>query len=404
MFPESKFPRQRTASNRKLKKKKRGLVQGQTSLVSQDEAIPQATRSVLQRPKIQSCQISATNVHPYRQCNHAHLGRSHSFQRRCLGPQPILSLDTTPQTSHHLHPKQLHAVVRKDWPSSSYRLQSTDRPLRHSPKMPMAVRQTLSLPKNASSGMQHEPVLHSNIPQASPKDIIDQRSLIHVRSSSLTIPSQFVHCITNGTSYVTPQASDRNCHSGNMDEAYEIPQEEISMPVLHSSSHQRVSLFFPHPSPDDSDSETTCFVFDFPKPPSAQRFGLIPGNYAGQLSPKKSLYLQALIRRNEERSDPLWTALLQGAMREKCVRELCIIIGRMYVNGVPTTDLVLKGHVRSWNVQKAVNILNQFLSVGGTPLHDMVKFLRRRLKIDSVEGGWTWARKRQREMSAPSKF
>ncbi|CCU81469.1 putative Bgh-specific protein [Blumeria hordei DH14] len=270
--------------------------------------------------------------------------------------------------------------------------------------MPMAVGQTLPLSKNVSSGMQHEPVLYSNIPQVSPKNIIDRRSLIHVRSSSLTIPSQSVQYITNSTSHVTSQASDRNCHSRNIDEAYEIPQEKFTMPALHSSSHQRVSLFFPHPSPDDSDCETTCFVFDFPKPPSAQRLGPMPGNFGGQLSPKKGLYLQALIRQNEERSDPLWTALLQGAMREKCVRELCIIIGRMYVNGVPTTDRVHSGHARSWNVQRAVNILNQFLSVGGTPLHDMVKFLRRRLKIDSVEGSWTWARKRQREMSVLPNF
>ncbi|KHJ35048.1 hypothetical protein EV44_g4755 [Erysiphe necator] len=126
------------------------------------------------------------------------------------------------------------------------------------------------------------------------------------------------------------------------------------------------------------------YVFTFPKPPTG------PGlaSLFHQLTPKKGYYLQVIVKYNDQMKDPLWATLLQSALSESCVKELCIAIGRMYVkfNLGATNHIKTQQNLR--DVSKAISILNKNIKAGGQSLRNMVNFLLKKLEKDSIEGKW----------------
>ncbi|RKF61089.1 hypothetical protein OnM2_045062 [Erysiphe neolycopersici] len=126
------------------------------------------------------------------------------------------------------------------------------------------------------------------------------------------------------------------------------------------------------------------YVFTFPKPPT----GPCLASLFHQLTPRKGHYLQLLVELNTQMKDPLWTTLLQAALHDSFVRDLCIAIGRMYSK--PNFGATGHNSTRQnlWDVSKAVAIVNQYIKAGGQILRNMVKFLLRKLENDSIEGRW----------------
>ncbi|TQS37213.1 hypothetical protein Golomagni_02321 [Golovinomyces magnicellulatus] len=125
-------------------------------------------------------------------------------------------------------------------------------------------------------------------------------------------------------------------------------------------------------------------AFTFPMPPLSPNLTSL----YHQLPPKKGKYLQVLVKFNAESNDQLWTTLLQGALIENCVKELCIAVGRMYLKSDLTSTSKSMHLHKPQDATRAINILNHYLAVGGHTLRKMVKVLIEKLKFDSIKGKW----------------
>lgn len=127
------------------------------------------------------------------------------------------------------------------------------------------------------------------------------------------------------------------------------------------------------------------YVFTFPKPPT----GPCLASLFHQLTPRKRHYLHLLVEFNAQMKDRLWVTLLQAALHDNSVRELCIAIGRMYskFNLGATSNTCTRQKL--WDVNKAIAIVNKYIEAGGQLLRNMVNFLLKKLENDSVEGKWS---------------
>lgn len=126
------------------------------------------------------------------------------------------------------------------------------------------------------------------------------------------------------------------------------------------------------------------YLFTFPKPPAGPNMTSL----YYQLPPKKGNYLQVLVKYNAERNDQLWTTLLQGALIENCLKDLCIAVGRIYLKSDLTSTSKSMHLHKPQDATRAINILNQYLAVGGHTLQKMVKVLIEKLKSDLIKGKW----------------
>ncbi|RKF81624.1 hypothetical protein GcM3_033001 [Golovinomyces cichoracearum] len=161
-----------------------------------------------------------------------------------------------------------------------------------------------------------------------------------------------------------------------------VARSSTSQSTRNRSPQQYVQYYRPPPMKRIGTKD--YYVYTFPMPPSGPNLTSL----YYQLPPKKGNYLQVLVKFNAESNDQLWTTLLQGALIENCVKELCIAVGRMYLKSDLTNTSKLMHHRRPQDATRAINILNQNLAVGGHTLRKMVKVLIEKLKSDSIKGKW----------------
>ncbi|CAD6501433.1 BgTH12-01685 [Blumeria graminis f. sp. triticale] len=389
------FPRQTSlcklpVARRKLRKPKNCASKNKNIHDSYDEATAITKSEVIHKIKSdQNCPVT-NDKSPY-QPHGACVDQNLSHQHRNSLSQPMQKIVATVSSSKDLRSGHIRIKARLDQISPKYSpypsLDTGKRPPRRSSTSPTATKIEDSSTSKDFLLAQSSPTLGKTFAPDCLQKIPKWRPPIPERSSSRAFqPSSRRHSTLSRASCSrltsTPETLTKD--SGNLIRRHSS-KSYISASTI--SLHHRVSLACgKNPSVECSD-QATCYIFDFPKPPS-QNLSSISNRLISKLPPKKSLYFQALVRRNEEKIDPIWTILLQGATREKCVRELCVVIGRMYFIGNPTADRMLKGDMKQWNVQKAVVVLNEYLLIGGQALSDLVRFLRTRLKIDSVLGGW----------------
>lgn len=204
------------------------------------------------------------------------------------------------------------------------------------------------------------------------------------------------------------EINEKSDFSPSVDESFERTQSGDEEPYkrapakrrsvsCHLSSNRTTSLS-PRPlstyrrkSPNTAPSLTTMYIgekcyhiFPFPMPPNIPN--LNPLLY--KLPPRKANYLEFLINQNAKKKDQLWNTLLQGAMREVCLRDLCVAVGRMYLLVNPKVRHENFVHRERWDLKKAVDVLKKYLQIGGHELKSIVTFLLSKMKIDSIRGKW----------------
>ncbi|CCU81462.1 putative powdery mildew-specific protein [Blumeria hordei DH14] len=390
LFPKPNSLCKLPVVRRKLRKPKNCASKKKTIHDSYDEATAITKTEAISKVKSgQNCLVTndKSPYQPYGTCVDQNLSHQH---RNSLS-QPMQKIVATVSSSQDLRSGHIRIKARLDQIYPKYSpypsLDTGKRPPRCSSTSPTATKIKNSSTSKDFPLAQTSPTTGKNFAPDCLQKIPKWRPSIPERSSSRAFQSSSRrHSILSraSCSQKTSTSEILTEDSGNL---IRRPSSKPSISASPITLHHRVSLASGKNTRAESSDTATCYIFDFPKPPS-QNLSSISNGLVSKLPPKKSLYFQALVRRNEENFDPLWTILLQGAMREKCVRELCVVIGRMYFIGNPTADRILKGDMRQWNVQKAVVVLKEYLVIGGQALNDLVRFLRTRLKIDSVLGGW----------------